>query len=119
MGALAAGAALSAIGLGVKAVADKRVANQNARLAQEVNNRQALEAQQMLQQTKNYQTQQQIAQQALADRSRLEIEQKRQQMADKIAPLSDTALKGLGTIYTSPLGDTSEPALGRRKLLGN
>lgn len=119
MGALAAGAALSAIGLGVKAIADKRVANANARLAQEANQRSNIEAMQIAQQTKNFQTQQQQAQQAMADRSRLELEQKRQQMADKIAPLSDTALKGLGTIYTSPLGDTSEPALGRRKLLGN
>lgn len=32
-------------------------------------------------------------------------------------PVSDT-LTGLGTTYTSPLGDTSTPTIGRKRLLG-
>ena len=40
-----------------------------------------------------------------------------QSAMDKI-PIGDGALKGLGTIQTSPLGDTTDPFLGRQRLLG-
>lgn len=49
-----------------------------------------------------------------------EAERRRQAAVASLGPASDLkALRGLATIATSPLGDTSEPNLGRRKLLGN
>ena len=54
-------------------------------------------------------------QQQQADRQRMLDEA---QKAKDTIPLGDGSLKGLNTIATSPLGDQTDPFLGRQKLLG-
>lgn len=83
-------------------------------------------AQQQAQQQAAFQAQALQAQSAQAEtQSRLiaeSVQARRDAFAalTKPAPVADTSpLKGLATIATSPLGDTSEPNIGRRKLLGN
>lgn len=51
----------------------------------------------------------------------LDIETARQTALAQMAPeiQNPGAIRGIGTTFTSPLGDESEPNLGRRKLLGN
>lgn len=71
------------------------------------------------------QQQQQMAQQAAAIKPAVQASvipaaaQTAASVSPAYQPETSNVLRGLGTIATSPLGDTSEPVLGRRKLLGN
>jgi hypothetical protein len=57
---------------------------------------------------------------AQLEQMRMDGEKRRQAAKASMTPAaSSSTLKGLTTIATSPLGDLSEPVIGKRKLLGN
>lgn len=115
---LTAGLIAAAAGTGIKAFADNRARKQVAQDTAAVQRQQLLDQTALAKQTEIYRSQQQQAQQAMTDRANAMFEQK-QKAAASMTPLQDQGLKGLQTIATSPLGDLSEPVLGRKKLLGN
>lgn len=87
----------------------------------------ALQASQQQQAMQQSIAQQQLTQQqqlsAIRDSvARQDVENRRQTLLAGLRPVDKAppgVLKGLDTIYTSPLGDTSEPNYGKMKLLGN
>jgi len=75
---------------------------------------QALASQAMAQRTAQ---QQQLNQQTYAMQQQLNSLKRQAAVGKRV--VNPGALKDLGTIATSPLGDVSDPNLGKRKLLGN
>lgn len=107
---LALGIAGAAIG-GVSAIAKSR---------QQASQQKALQRQQDMAMQSDMMARQQ--QDAMLQQKQQQDEMTRQQAAkltDSVKVDNPGALKGLGTIATSPLGDPTDPMLSKKKLLGN
>lgn len=114
-----AGLIAAAVGTGTTLFAQNRAKKQAASDTQAVMRQQMLEQSDLAKQTATYQSQQQQAQQAMKNSADAFIKQKQALLSQPLSPLQDIGSKGMQTIVTSPLGDLSEPTLGRKRLLGN
>jgi hypothetical protein len=111
IGAIAAGLGVAAI-TGMQA---SRQAAQQRKAAQDAQNQQNIQMQQAQAQQQQYAQQQQLAMEA--DKQKADMA--KAQASSIIGPEGDGSLKGAQTISTSPLGDSTDPYLGRQRILGS
>lgn len=111
IGAIGLGAGLA----GISAFSASRQASQQQAAA-----RQAQQQDQMMQQQmQNAAQQQQIQLQQQQEMAAQQSAAQAQAAKLALGPVGDPSLKPPSTVSTSPLGDTSNPYLGRSRLLGN
>lgn len=115
----AIGATIGAISAGTAAIRARQESKAREKAVAQESQRQAMQFQ-----AQSAALQQETARQtAAAESNRQQMENERRQQVASLLPPSasaaQTLMRGLNTIYTSPLGDTSEPNVGRKKLLGN
>lgn len=115
LGAIVGGLALGGISAGISGIANAKKQREAKAEAQKAN-------QEIL--ARNQSAVADAQRQSAALRAQLDADlasanKARQAALAKMTPEGSTNLFGLGTIATSPLGDTSEATVGRSKLLGN
>lgn len=113
MAGLMGGLALGAAGMGLSAMAANRAQAQQQRIAQQAAQQQQMQSMMAMQQQ---QQEQQRMNQLILDQE-MESKKRAETAKASVGPTLGVEPKGLDAIITSPLGDTSTPNVGRKKLL--
>lgn len=107
------GLALGGLGAGMSAMQANSQRRQQQAIQQQAQQQQMMQS--MMAQQQAQQQQQQMEQQMQFDAE--QSKKRAEQLKANVGPKVDSTPKGLSTIATSPLGDISQPTIGRRSLL--